>query len=193
MKSITKWKDLSPEDRFLKALYFDRRRYKELKESCSSMLKDAARVWETKAKLITKEDYEKRSLNTAVAGLGVTMLTNIRKAQKVRAESYFRHCTYTFGRYKNRYVYILNFYKISESRYKNNYLFVSKYQASQTKGEFSRSKPGVNLSKVIESGRYLYRQIFFTEFNLYFYPKIEKKYALKVYGNQLDNYTVYRY
>jgi hypothetical protein len=193
MKSITQWKKLSPENRIRKALFFDTRKFNELKASCSSILSSSAKAWNPEAKLVTREDYLKRSLETKIVGFGVTMLSNIRYGEKYRAENKFRDCTYTFGKYKDRYVYILHFYKISEARYKNNYLTLDKRYFAKAQGSFSNSELSIKLDKVLEKGNYRYRIIFFNEMNFHFYPKNRAKYSIKVYSEDKDNSTVYRY
>jgi len=193
MKNITNWNKLTIKQRFQKDVYFGKGRFKKLKETCYSLLDTASQNWDEQCVLVTEEDYEQRKLRTSIAQLGTTLLAGIRKGERFRSEMRFRKCTYTFGPYKGRFVYILNFYKVSEKRFKNNYLKVDQYPFSETTCRFSRAQRNIKLESILEKGKFRYEQVFFDEMNFHLYPTDAEKYSIKMHLTKYKGGSLYRY
>ena len=170
-------------------LFFGRKSFRKFKETTNTFLQDSSQMWENLPQPITKKDKEDREGVVGIASLGSVFLARIREAEAYRKSIKFRNCKYRkyLDIKRKLTIFACTFFKISESIYKTSYFCITnkKYRGG-LKAELIKTEMEIP-RKSIEKGRFRYFPHSFTEFNLFLYPKFEKKYGYKFIGKNNTN------
>lgn len=173
-----------------KDLFSGRKSFKFLKETCYKMFKSSSELWQNQTKPITKKDFENRKLLMEYISLASSMYGAIKEANKYRASLRFRNCKYVKYFDKNRLIFECSFYKIATKENKINcfIIYLNKRSNNGFKAELINGPIEIK-SPISEEGKFRHIPIFFTEYNVFFYPKNGKQYSFNFKGKTRENMT----